>query len=75
MAESKCAVITAVPEGRSASRIKGVLNGRGGKKGHDLMCGSCGITLMSKAPDRTIELIVRCYGCNQLNDLAQLEPA
>jgi hypothetical protein len=75
MAEVRSTVITTIPEGRSASRIKGVLNGRGGKKSNDLVCGACGIVLMSKAPDRAIELIVRCYACNQVNDLAQLQPA
>ena len=70
MTTRTCPLVDNPDKERSVSRIKGALNGRGGKKGVDLLCGFCSQVLMSKAPNRPVELLVRCYDCDRINDLS-----
>ncbi|MHB8508140.1 MAG: hypothetical protein ACYDGR_05745 [Candidatus Dormibacteria bacterium] len=72
MKSKSCAIMESLTKEQTFSHIKGPLNGRGGKKGLDLLCGKCGSTIMSQAPNREIVLLVRCYDCAAVNDLSSL---
>ena len=65
----RCEVLPRLPEGRTLSYLKQVLNGRGGARAGDILCGTCDSVLMSTAPSRPIDLLISCPDCRSINDL------
>jgi phage FluMu protein Com len=65
----RCDIVPRLPEGRTLSYLKQVLNGRGGPRAGDIVCGNCEAVLMSNAPSRAIDLLISCPECRSINDL------
>jgi hypothetical protein len=74
MTNHKCEVLPRLPEGRTLSYLKATLNGRGGPRAHNLVCGGCELILMSSAPSRPIDLLVSCPECRAINDFSLTSP-
>src|SRR4029077_20972386 len=65
----RCEILPRLPEGRTLSYLKQTLNGRGGPRSGDILCGACSTVLMSTAPSRPIDLLISCPDCRAINDL------